>query len=186
MTDTVSIDVATSSLGYMVLDCEYLMVPRPWVSCFVRSLMLAACFLFWVTSSSLSSSTRVFSCATSACSAVRASCKPCTSCCLSTSSCLSCRDCAISGDEKGMRLIMHQQHWQSVKTPAWTKIIIIIKRSKQTQFLPNLVIQKPAGLLLLCLEFREAAGELIQLRLQRVALRLELGVLAAQLLGEAQ
>ena len=67
----------------------------PCVSCFVRSFMLAACFLFCVTSSSLSSSTRVVSRDTSFCSAVRSSCRPCTSCCRSDSSCFSCRDCTI-------------------------------------------------------------------------------------------
>ncbi|TNN67694.1 hypothetical protein EYF80_022010 [Liparis tanakae] len=51
---------------------------------------------------------------------------------------------------------------------------------------PDLVIQKPVGLLQLGLELCEAAAELVQLELQRVALGLELGVLAAQLLGEAQ
>lgn len=55
--------------------------------------MLAACFRFCVTSSSLSSSTLVFSWATSACRAARSPCRPCTSWCLITSSCFSFRDC---------------------------------------------------------------------------------------------
>lgn len=67
----------------------------PCVNCFVRSLIFAACFRFWVTSSSLSSSTVVFRWPTSVCRAARSSCRPCTSCCLSPSSFFSCRDCAI-------------------------------------------------------------------------------------------
>lgn len=84
----------------------FVMLPyQPCVSCFVRSLMLAVCFLFWVTSSSLSSSTRMLSRATSVCSAVRSSCRPCTSCCLSSSSCLSCRDWRLNGDRGNIDLI---------------------------------------------------------------------------------
>lgn len=58
----------------------------PCKSCLVRSLMLAACFLFCVTSSSLSSSTRVFSWEVSVCSIVFSACRVCTSSCLCCSS----------------------------------------------------------------------------------------------------
>lgn len=85
------------------------------VSCFVRSLMLAACFLFWVTSSSLSSSTRVFSWAISVCSAVLSSCRPCTSCCLSASSCFSRRDWRINGHTTRCQWLSNNRHYGVIR-----------------------------------------------------------------------